>query len=70
MKKSECGKARECGNTPEMPDNAEPSVKCKQCGGMISVSDMSLEGTECCPVCGSQVSSWDTLKSEVSNEGY
>jgi RNA polymerase subunit RPABC4/transcription elongation factor Spt4 len=31
---------------------------------------MSLEGTECCPVCGSQVSSWDTLKSEVSNEGY
>jgi hypothetical protein len=31
---------------------------------------MSSEGMVSCPVCGASVSSWDTLKSEVSNEDY
>jgi len=56
---------------PHMPENAESSVKCKQCGNMVSVAGMSSsEGTVSCPVCGSMVNTWDTLKSEVSNEDY
>jgi uncharacterized paraquat-inducible protein A len=64
MRDEEC---RECAH---MPDNAESSVKCKQCGNMVSVGDMSSEGMVSCPVCGATVSSWDTMKSEVSNEDY
>ncbi|HHX25401.1 MAG TPA: hypothetical protein GX721_01895 [Firmicutes bacterium] len=63
-------KNNECGKHPHMPDNAESSVKCKQCGNMVNVGDMSSEGMVSCPVCGASVSSWDTLKSEVSNEDY
>jgi uncharacterized paraquat-inducible protein A len=57
-------------NLPHMAENAEPSVKCRQCGNMVSVGDISSEGTVSCPVCGLSMSSWDTLKSETSNEGY
>ncbi len=54
-----------------MPENAESSVKCKQCGNMISVADMSSsEAMVPCPICGSTVSIWDTLKTEISNEDY
>jgi uncharacterized paraquat-inducible protein A len=63
-------KNKKCGKHPHMPDNAESSVKCKQCGNMVNVGDMSSEGMVSCPVCGSSVSSWDTMKSEVSNEDY
>ncbi len=63
-------KNKKCGKYPDMADNAETSVKCKQCGNMVNVSDISSEGMVSCPVCGSSVSSWDTLKSEVSNEDY
>jgi ribosomal protein S27E len=63
-------KRDKCSHMPDKPDNAERSVKCKQCGNMVNVSDMSSEGMVSCPVCGLSVSSWDTLKSEVSNEDY
>jgi len=64
-------KNKESGKCPHMAENAESSVKCKQCGNMVSVSGMSCgEGMVSCPVCGSTVSTWDTLKSEMSNEDY
>jgi ribosomal protein S27E len=64
-------KNKESRKCPNMAENAESSVKCKQCGHMVSVSGMSSsEGMVSCPVCGSTVSAWDTPKSEVSNEDY
>lgn len=64
-------KNKQSRNYPHMPDNAERSVKCKQCGNMVSVVDASSsEEMLPCPVCGSTVSVWDTLPTEVSNEDY
>lgn len=62
---------KECRTCRPTPENAENSVKCKQCGNMVSVAgESSSEGMVSCPMCGSMVSVRDTLDTEVSNEDY
>ncbi|MBC7084046.1 MAG: hypothetical protein PWR07_2000 [Bacillota bacterium] len=64
MKKND---RRKC---PRMPDNAEESIKCKQCGNMFGVSGASAEEMVCCPVCGASMSIADSLRTSASNEDY
>ncbi len=53
-----------------MPDNAEQSVKCRQCGYMITVGSPSAEEMVTCPVCGAMMNAADLLDTSTSNEGY
>jgi len=55
---------------PRIADNAEESVKCKQCGNMVTVGSASTEEVVSCPVCGATVSTADLLDTSTSNEGY
>lgn len=58
------------GEHPRIADNAEESVKCKQCGNMVTIGSASTEEAVSCPVCGAMVSAADLLDTSTSNEGY
>ncbi|MGE5593324.1 MAG: hypothetical protein ACM3X3_06540 [Betaproteobacteria bacterium] len=64
MKKND---ERKC---PRLPDNAEESIKCKQCGNMFEIGGASVEEMVSCPVCGAAMSVADSLRTSASNEDY
>lgn len=55
---------------PAIPYNAEETIKCRQCGNMITMGSASTEEMISCPVCGAAVSAADLLDTETPNEGY
>lgn len=60
-------------SSPVMPDNAEESIKCPQCGNFIGIGGLSDAGSIVCPVCGAStdiVSIEDAFRMGTSNEGY
>ncbi|HHY32290.1 MAG TPA: hypothetical protein GX515_04570 [Firmicutes bacterium] len=55
---------------PRLPDNAEQSIKCRQCGNMFEIDGASTEEMVSCPVCGASMSVADSLRMSASNEEY
>ncbi|HHY45837.1 MAG TPA: hypothetical protein GX506_00875 [Firmicutes bacterium] len=57
-------------STPDMPDNAEESVKCPQCGNLIGVTDFQAQQSIICPVCGTYTDLRQRRRYWGSNEEY
>ena len=61
---------RDYDRTPEMPDNAEASIKCGQCGNVFEMSEGIKGQMVTCPMCGTTVELKNAKEIDASNEGY
>lgn len=55
---------------PEVPNNAEESIKCKQCGNIFGVADTLRGNAATCPMCGAKMDVTSCTKMGASNEEY
>ncbi|HHY98176.1 MAG TPA: hypothetical protein GX509_05510 [Firmicutes bacterium] len=57
-------------NTPDMPDNAEESIKCPQCGNLVGITEFQAQQAVTCPICGTTTNLRLHKKFGGSNEEY